>query len=210
MSSDIAKAIQESYQTKEPDQRDYFGSLEFELKGCPFHCSGFDSVKTKKLMNRILELLSEKGWQCFTSIDVMRKISDKSSFVFKKCTPKRIKVACVALSDVNHLKLIDFPENVTKILLQTIKAKYQLGVRDTFESVEPNCHYVDLKCMPWGQRSCDLLHGKCLMLQLLAKLESLGWMLSNSADTSSRYSTSGSKSHPMDVDSWFFYYEMEK
>ena len=34
--------------------RDYHGSVEFKLKGHPFHCSGKEAVKTRRTINKVL------------------------------------------------------------------------------------------------------------------------------------------------------------
>jgi hypothetical protein len=84
----VNETILKFYQTTPPEIKDYFGSTEFKLKGNPFHCTGEESVLTRQLFCRIFEALSAKGWKVLKTMDVSRKVTDKSIFILeKKTTP---------------------------------------------------------------------------------------------------------------------------
>ncbi len=42
--------INRFHQTKDPEERDYFGAHEFKLKGYPFACSGEEAIAARQLV----------------------------------------------------------------------------------------------------------------------------------------------------------------
>ena len=51
----IFQAITESYfQSESIKTRTYINTFEYELEGSPFHCSGVDFIKTRRMVCRIL------------------------------------------------------------------------------------------------------------------------------------------------------------
>jgi len=80
----VSETITMFYQSEQPPVRDYHGSTEFKLKGFPFSCKGEESIQTRKLICRLLEALSTKGWTVLTTLDITRKVTDKSVFIMEK------------------------------------------------------------------------------------------------------------------------------
>ena len=64
-----------------------------------------------------------------TGLDVSRKASDKSIITFVKSVPKSIPFACIFLSDVDKIRIIDFPANDQARLAQIIRSSYAYGIR---------------------------------------------------------------------------------
>jgi hypothetical protein len=138
------------YQTKEPEERDYYGAHEFKIKGYPFACSGSEAVATRQLICRILEALIENGWKCVTTIDISRKMTDKSVLIFRRCESARLKFACLALSDVDRLRIVNFPSQVSNYLRNLISQRYEPGIAEEVAR-DGQCYEINLEGVPWTQ-----------------------------------------------------------
>ena len=84
MNQIVNKVITTFYQKTPPPVRDYHGSTEFKLNGSPFFCSGHEAIRTRKLICGLLEALSSQGWQIKSTLDISRKLTDKSIFIVEK------------------------------------------------------------------------------------------------------------------------------
>ena len=69
------------------------------------------------------------GWTVLTGIDVSRKVNDKSIITFYKSEPKIIPFACISLSDIDTVRLIDFPAYEQERLAEIIRATYVYGIQ---------------------------------------------------------------------------------
>ena len=50
----IGQCIKESFQEEAPSYKEYYGAPEFKLQGNPFHCSGQEAIKTRRLISKML------------------------------------------------------------------------------------------------------------------------------------------------------------
>ena len=123
----VHQCIVNNYQRKEPSIQNYYGAYEFKLQGYPFHCSGSSAILTRRLVSKLLQKLQSIGWTPITGIDVSRKDHDKSVIAFVKTNPMVMTYACIALSDIDKIRLIDFPVYERERLAETIKATYGYG-----------------------------------------------------------------------------------
>ena len=80
----VNETLTRFYQSDPLSVKDYHGSTEFKLKGYPFSCEGEESIQTRKLICRLLEALSTRGWRVLTTMDISRKVTDKSVFIMEK------------------------------------------------------------------------------------------------------------------------------
>ena len=48
-------------------------------------------------------------------LDLSRRDNDKSVLVFTRAVPTTARFACVALSDVDKIRLLDFPHDITEV-----------------------------------------------------------------------------------------------
>ena len=74
--------------------------------------------------------LISQGWALTASIKAERSVVSKSVLVFSKIpVPYTTNFACISLSDVNRMRLIDMPENVVEVnldwSLKRVKAFYK-------------------------------------------------------------------------------------
>ena len=124
----IHQCILANYQSEEPSVQDYYGAHEYKLQGYPFHCSGTAAIKTRRLVSKLLQKMQSIGWTPITGIDVSRKDHDKSVIAFVKTNPVLMPYACIALSDVDTIRLIDFPSYERERLAEIVRATYGYGI----------------------------------------------------------------------------------
>ena len=191
------------YQSKAPEEKNYYGALEYKLRGYPFHCSGSDAVLTRKMICRVLEALHASGWHCLTSIDLSRKATDKSVLMFFRCLPATSTYACVSLSDMDHLRLINFPPDIIQKLRATIGNSYMPGIQN--ERKRDNFVFeIHLSGWPWSHAASYNLHARSMLMQVLKEATKHQWHLVASADVSAKFIERNDNKEPVDVHSWFF------
>ena len=78
-----------------------------------------------------------------TGMDVSRKDQDKSIIVFIQTSPMTTPFACIALSDVDTIKLIDFPAYEKERLAEIIRSTYLYGIQiEIFEAESEDWFWV--------------------------------------------------------------------
>lgn len=203
----VKTVIMRFFQTKEPEEREYCGTMEFKLKGYPFLSSGSEAVATRQLICRILEALRDTGWSMRATFDISRKPNDKSVFLFERCESAKLKFACLALSDTDTLRLLNFPSQVTTYLMGILRDMYMPGVSDE-GARDGSCYEVRLNGSPWSHNSSYNLHARSMLLLALKEAARYGWQLAASADVSAKYvHQENGPDYPADVHSWFFCYQ---
>ena len=55
------------------------------------------------------QLPRDTGWSMKATFDISRKPNDKSVFLFERCESAKLKFACLALSDTDTIRLLNFP-----------------------------------------------------------------------------------------------------
>ncbi len=126
----VRLAILNFYQTKEPEERNYYGSFEFKVRGYPFASSGSESVSARQLVCRLLECLREVGWEAAAAIDLSRKTTDKSALLFRRCESANLSFACLAMSDVDRIRMLNFPVDMAKHIRAFIEKAYMPGIAE--------------------------------------------------------------------------------
>ncbi len=202
----IRNSITKEFQSVQPEEREFHGAYEFQLEGRPFYCSGHEAVASRRLISQILQDLASAGWDVLTTMDISRRLNDKSIFILKRSQPFfGAKFACVALTDVNHLRLVNFPDPVAEALREAVARGYQPGVDK--EKVEgSSCRKMYLSGQPWDFKTGYSLHGRACLMSLLDEACRRGWFLKASADVSAKYVSSENAHYSLDVDSWWFCY----
>ena len=84
------------------------------------------------------------GWTVLTGMDVSRKCHDKSIITFYKSTPKRIPFGCIHLSDVDKIRIINFPAYEQERFAEIIRATYAFGIQNE-RTVDQMCLEFKLK-----------------------------------------------------------------
>jgi len=187
-------------------EEDKYGSWEFKLKGTPWCTHGEEAIQSRRLISRVSEKLLEHGWALTNAIDITRSLNDKSVLLYTRAPNYSARFACVALSDINRIRLLDFSTSHTQELKSMIERFYLPGVekekqRDDF------CYEMDLNGPPWTYNSSFNLHARSALMNVLKKANSLGWRLVASADVSAKYvRQDNGPDYPIDVHSWYFVY----
>ena len=84
---------------------------------------------SKNTPSSIQETLQNYGWSVLTGLDVSRKDHDKSIITLIKSEPKSVPFACIALSDVDKIRIIDFPAYEQERLAEVIRSTYAYGIQ---------------------------------------------------------------------------------
>lgn len=190
------------------EERAYASSWQFKLRGNPWWASGDEAVDSRFLVLKILEALQAYGWSVAASIDCSRKDSDKSSLIFQTSQPTQSHFFCISLHETDKLRLINAPEDVTKICQDVIQSQYLLGI----QRVQIYGKSLEFKFVgnPWscGIDGHDGIHGRSMLLYIFSALASRFWRPVMSADVSAKYiHQKNGPDYPLDVDSIFFTYD---
>ena len=111
----IRNTIQSSWYKGIQAVSSYVGSQEFKLRGTPWWASGTETVESRFLILKLIEALQAYGWSPVASIDSSRKVSDKSSFVFRQSQPRQSPFFCVSLHETDKLRLINAADDVMTV-----------------------------------------------------------------------------------------------
>jgi len=177
---------------------------EFKIRGYPWHCTGDEAVMSRRLINRISETFLSQGWALMCGLDLSRRDNDKSVLVFTRAVPTTARFACVALSDVDKIRLLDFPHDITEAFVSVVQSHYQPGIQD-MKQRDDNCYQIKLNGSPWDWNEGYNTHARSMMCHLLKAATDRSWQLVCSADVSSKYfHQDNSKDFPLDVHSWYF------
>ena len=126
----IRDTIQTSWLRGIQGESRYFGSWEFKLRGNPWWASGEEAVDSRYLILKLIETLQAYGWSIIASIASSRKLSDKSALLFRQSQPRQMPVFCLSLNDTDKLRLINAPEDITKVKkVKSKKSKTRITVK---------------------------------------------------------------------------------
>ena len=177
------------------------GYYEFKLKGTPWWADGNDAVASRLLMSHLFEAMKAVGWEVHASLDVGRKMSDKSVIVLRSCTPSQDKHMCISFNETDKIRILNSTEMVGP-LRDTI-SQWHAGVQR--EQDYSGSYEFKMRGNPWGfiDRSC----GVVLATDILRTMHRYGWKLLCCAETSAKTYTETSRNSSTaicPVDSWYF------
>lgn len=206
MADDVRLAIlQNGNSIQEETKREYHH--KFKIKGTPWWSSGDEALRSRRLISRIAEKMLLRGWALTDAVDTNRGLDDKSVLLFSRCHPTSARFTCVALTDVDHLRLVDFPQGDLEVLQGVINQTYQPGIsRFEIDPADPGCVKIHLSGEPWNSMGDYALHGRSMLVHLLSRAIHLGYMVVASADVSAKIQTDsdGNPDYPLDVHTWYF------
>ena len=101
---------------------------KLKLSGSPWHCSGYESVKSLQLICKISESMLRHDWALTDAIDISRREDDKSILLYRRCPPTSARFCSISLTSSDHLRLIDFPHTDQEALRRTVTEHYLPGV----------------------------------------------------------------------------------
>ena len=113
--SAIRDTIQRCWLRGIQEELRYYGSWQFKLCGNPWWASGEEAVDSRYLILKLIECLQAYGWSIIASIASSRKLSDKSALLFRQSQWRQSPVFCVSLNETDKMRLINAPEDITKV-----------------------------------------------------------------------------------------------
>ena len=190
------------------DNIDYYGCLEVKIQGTPWHSSNMEAIQARRAISRVLEMMAAHGYVPYYAIDVSKSITDKASILFKKAPyPMNCNFACVALTSLNRVRLLDFPLDVGVPMRECIYECYPFGVQNEDQLPEGNLE-INLKYYPWQNqwpsKGGAPYHAKAMLGKMMRIAEQYGWYCVLSADVSCKQEGSRDHKHPADVHTLYF------
>ena len=186
------------------------GYYEFKLKGTPWWADGTDAVASRLLMSHLFEAMKAVGWEVHASLDVSRKLRDKSVIVLRSCTPSQDKHICISFNETDKIRILNSTEMVGP--LRATMSKWRVDREQDYGG----SYEFTMRGNPWGG-SADRPFGVVMATDILRTMHRHGWKLLCGADTSAKMMTRnannymiananahGYRSYSLDVDSWYF------
>lgn len=178
------------------DERSYYGSHEFKIRGNPWYGQGDDAVSSRRLLNGMLTVMAKQGWNLLQATDCSKKERDKDSLFFEKGTPDpEASLFAVSFNMGDRIRIIDAP-GFMPYLKQAVQAVWSRGVqneREYYGSLE-----LKLSGNPWYPYGEEAVQSKLLLSQIIANFRAVGYKLYASVDISS------GQNNGMDLESWIF------
>ena len=200
----------------------YCGSHQFKLSGNPWWATGEETVESRYLVGVLLAKMKESGWEVGATLDVSRKMQDKTVFIMRQCPPLRQDWAVIGFHET---------DKVIHTIIRNLLMKYSCKIRlvgggsrdivvvgDIIQRVLGFQGHIQ-RTQIYGRSyewkvtgnpfSGDVFSDQKIMIHLLTKILKMmnlsGWKLVASADVSSKYVNKKNQSpRPLDTHSWFF------
>jgi len=190
------------------EELDYYGCYELKIAGNPWWCEGEEAIRARRSMSRIFEMMGQHSWTPYTAIDVSRRLTDKTSVLFRKAPfPVNSKYACISLTHMNRIRLLDFPLDVGVPLRNAIYECYPFGVLNEVNLPDTNLE-INLQQHPWLaggiSKGYAPYHARAMLGRMMRVAEQYGWFLSVSADVSAKYVSNDNNSYSIDVHTLYF------
>jgi len=193
----IRNAIQLVWAKGIQQERDYYGSFEFKLRGRPWWGQAEDAVPSRQLMISVLRTLYDLGWILVTSIDISKKEWDKDSLIFRLSSiPPPCEWLSISFNRGDLLRLIEAPEDLSRQFGQMIGGMLQ---KEGWK--QPGAYEFKLRGYPWFANGAETVSTRMLILNMMSILESNGFILYGSIDHST--GTRSGDSHTSETDSWY-------
>jgi len=185
---------------------------EFKLYGNPWWADGESAAKSRFLIATIISKFKSVGWEIGATVDVSRKLNDKTVFIFRQCPPETQDFAVLSFHESDKLRFMSSVEDsfqLTDFIDRLLDAS---GMTQNI-SFYWKAKQWKIKGVPF---SGDKAFGVDLRLmvhqltKILKHFHQSGWRLVASADISAKYhSNNNSNSYPLDTHSLFFLHDPE-
>lgn len=182
------------------------GCHQFKLKGNPWWTHGEETVESRFLIGNLIAKMKSIGWEVLGTLDVSRKLQDKSVFVFRQCAPEVKPYAVLSFHETDKIR---FQTNSPSSEHLTSSIEKVLEFADKIQSKSEYGRATQWKI---NGRPFSGSYGRGaeqrLMIHLLSKVLSFfkdeGWRVVASADVSAKYHKDKNSQYPLDNHSWFF------
>lgn len=106
MVSVIRECVNKQWYLQLLKQKDYHGTIELKLGGCPWWADGNDAVEARYFISSLVGTLKSHGWEVCGTVDLSRHNNDKSTLLLKQCRPSFAPHMCVSFNKANRIRLI--------------------------------------------------------------------------------------------------------
>ena len=187
----------------------YAGSFELKLYGTPWWADGEDTVKARHVIGQLIARFKSLGWEVGATVDVSRKLQDKTVFIFRQCPPENQHFSVLSFHGSDKIR---FLSNSNETFSITDGIDRILDAADLTQNISFywKAKQWQVKGVPF---SGNMNHGveHRMMVHLLTKVlrafHLLGWRLVASADISAKYHKSNNQEYALDTHSWFFLHD---
>ena len=183
------------------------GCHQFKLEGYPWWANGEDAVESRFLIANLIAKMKSIGWEVHGTLDVSRKLQDKSVFIFRQCDPENQFYAVLSFHEEDKIR---FQTNsstseqlmscIDKILnsAERIKTKQEYGRATQWKVIGYPFHGFN------GKQQRLMIH---LLTKILTFFKAEGWKVVASADVSAKYIKTDDNTYPLDNHTWFFLHD---
>ena len=187
----------------------YAGSYEIKLYGTPWWADGEDTVKSRNVIARLIARFKSLGWEVGATVDVSRKLQDKTVFIFRQCPPEQQNFSVLSFHGSDKIRFLSDSTDT-------------YGITDGIDRILDASNLTQNISFYWKAKqwqvkgvpfSGNMNHGveQRMMVHLLTKVlrvfHLLGWRLVASADISAKYHKSNNQEIALDTHSWFFLHD---
>lgn len=177
------------------NEKDYYGTYEFKLKGYPWHGQGEDAVYSRRLLAGVLTTMAQFGWNLIQAADVSKKQYDKDTMFFEKgIEDPDAHLFAMSFNEHDKIRLIDAP-TLLPCVVDAVHSQWPPGIqkeRDYYGAKE-----LKLSGTPWYPDGSECVYGRMLLCQIIANVRATGYKLYASVDIS--VGVDG-----MDLETWVF------
>jgi len=184
----------------------YGGAFQLKLYGTPWWADGEDTVKARNVIAQLIGKFKSLGWEVGATLDVSRKLQDKTVFIFRQCPPEQQHFAVLSFHGSDKIRFFSNCPDTSSI---------SEGIESVFDAANliQNISYYwkakqwQIKGIPFSGHQNHGMEQRMIIHQLtkvLRLFHTLGWRLVASADISAKYHKSNNTEHALDTHSWFF------
>ena len=191
------------------DKLDYYGCHEIKVHGNPWCSYNKEAITARRSISRVMEMFGQHGYTPLYAIDISRRLTDKASIIFRKNPyPMNCKYACLSLTSLNRIRMLDFPIDVRVAMKDELYKYYPMGVNNEVQLPDSNLE-INVKGRPWiandhMTKGGAQYHMRATLGKMMAIAAHYGWFVSISADVSAKVIGSSKNKEPLDVHSIYF------
>ena len=181
---------------------------EFKLYGTPWWADGETAVKSRFLIAVIIAKFKSLGWEVAATVDVSRKLNDKTVFIFRQCPPETQEWAVLSFHESDKMRFL----SSTDTFMLTDGIDRILDAADATKTISYywKAKQWTLRGVPFSGHSTYGVDQR-LIIHLLSRImkhfHKQGWRLVASADISAKYHSGNNNSYPLDTHSWFLLHD---
>ena len=118
----------------------------FKLKGHLWSANGEETMRARKLIANILEVLSAEGWEIHAAVETSRDIDSTSSIFFKKTVPSSRTASVVSLHETDKVRVMG-DNTIIECVVSAVQRYWTKGIQK--EDEKYGLHQVKLKGRPF-------------------------------------------------------------